>query len=52
MLDNDRRWNSTYMIVQKALEKQTNIRAFIFTVIGELDATKRMPSDNILSNED
>ncbi|KAJ3455655.1 hypothetical protein MRS44_017137 [Fusarium solani] len=51
-LNNETRWNSTYLMIQRALRKQTDIRAFLFAVEGESDAAKRIPSDDILSNED
>ena len=52
VLDNETRWNSTYMMIERALRKQTDIRAFIFALEGEQDETKRIPADDILSNED
>ncbi|KAL9570405.1 hypothetical protein ACKAV7_005413 [Fusarium commune] len=52
ILNNETRWNSTYMIIERALQKQTNIRAYIFTLEGEKDEEKHIPADNILSNED
>uniref|UniRef100_A0A0D2YDN2 HAT C-terminal dimerisation domain-containing protein n=1 Tax=Fusarium oxysporum (strain Fo5176) TaxID=660025 RepID=A0A0D2YDN2_FUSOF len=35
-----------------ALRKQTDIRAYIFALEGEKDEEKRIPADDILSNED
>ncbi|KJZ75821.1 hypothetical protein HIM_04645 [Hirsutella minnesotensis 3608] len=52
VLDNETRWNSTYMMIERALRKQTDIRAFIFALEGEQDEAKRIPADDILSNED
>lgn len=52
VLNNDTWWNSTYMMIERALRKQTDIRAFIFTLEGEQDEAKRIPADDILSNED
>ncbi|KFA70228.1 hypothetical protein S40285_09426 [Stachybotrys chlorohalonatus IBT 40285] len=52
VLNNDTRWNSTYIMIERALQKQTDIRAFIFTLEGEQDEAKRIPTDDILSNED
>ncbi|ODA78128.1 hypothetical protein RJ55_06731 [Drechmeria coniospora] len=52
MLHNETRWNSTYMMIERALRKQTDIRAFIFALEGEQDEAKRIPADDILSNED
>ncbi|KAJ6437054.1 peptidyl-prolyl cis-trans isomerase-like 4 [Purpureocillium lavendulum] len=50
--NNETRWNSTYMMVERALRKQTDIGAFILALEGELDEMKRIPADDILSNED
>ena len=40
------------MMIERALQKQTDIRAFIFALEGEQDEAKRIPADDILSNED
>ena len=50
--NNETRWNSTYMMVERALKKQTDIKAFIFALEGEPDEMKRIPADDVLSNED
>ncbi|KAG6996264.1 hypothetical protein FocnCong_v015168 [Fusarium oxysporum f. sp. conglutinans] len=52
ILNNETRWNSTYMMIKRALRKQTDIRAYIFALEGEKDEEKRIPADDILSNED
>lgn len=52
ILNNETRWNSTYMMIERALKKQTDIRAFIFALEGEQDEAKRIPAADILSNED
>ena len=52
ILNNETRWNSTYMMIERALRKRTDIRAFIFALEGEQDEAKRIPADDILSNED
>ncbi|KAI8416773.1 hypothetical protein FOFC_03106 [Fusarium oxysporum] len=52
ILNNETRWNSTYMMIERALRKQTDIRAYIFALEGEKDEEKRIPADDILSNED
>jgi hypothetical protein len=40
------------MMIERALRKQTDIRAFIFALEGEQDEAKRISADDILSNED
>ncbi|KAK4058953.1 hypothetical protein Purlil1_14417 [Purpureocillium lilacinum] len=40
------------MMIERALRKRTDIRAFIFALEGEQDEAKRIPADDILSNED
>ncbi|PNP50095.1 hypothetical protein FNYG_15977 [Fusarium nygamai] len=52
ILNNETRWNSTYMMIERALRKQTDIRAYVFALEGEKDEEKRIPADDILSNED
>ncbi|KAF6525727.1 hypothetical protein HZS61_011522 [Fusarium oxysporum f. sp. conglutinans] len=52
ILNNETRWNSTYMMMERALRKQTDIRAYIFALEGEKDEEKRIPADDILSKED
>lgn len=52
LLNNETRWNSTYMMIERALRKQTDIRAFIFALEGGPDEAKRIPPDDVLSNED
>uniref|UniRef100_A0A0D2YKL0 HAT C-terminal dimerisation domain-containing protein n=1 Tax=Fusarium oxysporum (strain Fo5176) TaxID=660025 RepID=A0A0D2YKL0_FUSOF len=52
ILNNETRWISTYMMIERALRKQTDIRAYIFALEGEKDEEKRIPADDILSNED
>ncbi|KAI7761664.1 hypothetical protein LZL87_013961 [Fusarium oxysporum] len=52
ILNNKTRWNSTYIIIERALQKQTDIRAYIFALKGKKDEEKRIPADDIFSNED
>lgn len=52
ILNNETRWNSTYMMIERAIRKRTDIRAFIFALEGEQDEAKRIPAADILSNED
>ncbi|OAQ65601.1 transposase [Purpureocillium lilacinum] len=52
ILNNETRWNSTYMMIERALRKRTDIQAFIFALEGEQDAAKHIPAADVLSNED
>ncbi|KAF4332993.1 ribonuclease H [Fusarium beomiforme] len=52
VMNNETRWNSTYMMIERALRKQTDIRAFIFATQEEEDGARRIPADDILSSED
>ena len=40
------------MMIERALRKQTNIRAYIFAPEGEKGEEKRIPANDILSDED
>lgn len=52
ILNNETRWNSTYMMIERALRKRTDIRVFLFALEGEQNEAKRIPADDMLSNED
>jgi hypothetical protein len=52
VMNNETRWNSTYMMIERALRKQTDIRAFIFATQEEEDGARRIPAEDILSSED
>jgi hypothetical protein len=39
-------------MIERALRKQTDIRAFIFATQEEEDGTRRFPAEDILSSED
>uniref|UniRef100_A0A0C4BKZ8 AC transposase n=1 Tax=Fusarium oxysporum (strain Fo5176) TaxID=660025 RepID=A0A0C4BKZ8_FUSOF len=52
VMNNETRWNSTYMMIERALRKQTDIRAFIFATQEEEDGVRRIPVEDILSSED
>ncbi|KAI8412306.1 hypothetical protein FOFC_08936 [Fusarium oxysporum] len=52
VMNNGTRWNSTYMMIKRALRKQTNIRAFLFAIQEEENEARRIPVDDILSSED
>jgi hypothetical protein len=51
IMNNGTRWNSTYMMIEKALRKQTDIRAFLFALQEEQDEVRRIPADDLLSSE-
>ncbi|RKK18989.1 hypothetical protein BFJ67_g17659 [Fusarium oxysporum f. sp. cepae] len=51
-MNNETRWNSTYMMIEGALRKQTDIRAFLFAIQEEENVARRIPADDILSSED
>ncbi|KAM5527771.1 transposase-like protein [Fusarium oxysporum f. sp. phaseoli] len=52
VMNSETRWNSTYMMIERALRKQTDIRAFIFATQEEEDGARRIPAEDILSSED
>ncbi|KAK5988728.1 Putative AC9 transposase-like protein [Cladobotryum mycophilum] len=52
IMDNDTRWNSTYLVIERSLRKQIDIRAFILALEGELDVSKRIHPEDVLSSED
>jgi hypothetical protein len=51
VMNNETRWNSTYMMIERALRKQTDIRAFLFAIQEEENEARRIPADDILSSE-
>ncbi|RKK92477.1 hypothetical protein BFJ70_g17772, partial [Fusarium oxysporum] len=51
VMSNETRWSSTYMMIERALRKQTDIRAFIFATQEEEDGARRIPAEDILSSE-
>ncbi|EGU72228.1 hypothetical protein FOXB_17264 [Fusarium oxysporum f. sp. conglutinans Fo5176] len=52
IMNNETQWNSTYMMIKRALRKQTDIRAFIFATQEEEDGARRILAEDILSSED
>ncbi|KAG7000175.1 putative AC transposase [Fusarium oxysporum f. sp. conglutinans] len=52
VMNNETRWNSPYMMIERALQKQTDIRAFLFAIQEEENEARRIPADDILSSED
>jgi hypothetical protein len=52
MLNNDTRWNSTYMMIQRALLKRSQIKGFILDNRTVKEADQRLPDEDILDEED
>ncbi|KAG5764959.1 hypothetical protein H9Q72_006958 [Fusarium xylarioides] len=52
MQNNATRWNSTYMMIERALVKQSELNSFIQELGLEADASKRVPTADILTSDD
>lgn len=52
MLNNNTRWNSTYMMIQRALVKQEAINKFIYKNSKLKDPSKKLSPDDYLTKED
>ncbi|KAF6523209.1 hypothetical protein HZS61_008218 [Fusarium oxysporum f. sp. conglutinans] len=50
--NNATRWNSTYMMIERALIKQSELNSFIQDLGLEADASKRVPAADILTPDD
>ncbi|KAM5529549.1 transposase-like protein [Fusarium oxysporum f. sp. phaseoli] len=50
--NNATRWNSTYMMIERALVKQSELNSFIPELGLEADASKRVPIADILTSDD
>jgi hypothetical protein len=50
--NNDTRWNSTYNMINRALKKRREIDSFITRLDDETEASKRIPLEDHLSNND
>jgi hypothetical protein len=50
--NNATRWNSTYMMIERALIKQSELYNFIQDLGLEADASKRVPMADILTSDD
>ncbi|RKK67065.1 hypothetical protein BFJ69_g14847 [Fusarium oxysporum] len=50
--NNATRWNSTYMMIERALVKQSELSSFIQELGLEADASKRVPTADILTSDD
>lgn len=52
ILSNETRWNSTYLMIERALKKQGHIQAFLVESQIEEETSKRVPTEDILQPED
>ncbi|KAK5994467.1 hypothetical protein PT974_04942 [Cladobotryum mycophilum] len=52
LLNNETRWNSTYLMIERAIEKQQQIQGFLGQNQLETDRQKRIPDEDILTIED
>ncbi len=50
--NNDTRWNSTYLMIERALRKQQQIQTFLHANTSEINPNKRVPEDDTLTFED
>jgi hypothetical protein len=50
--NNATRWNSTYMMIERALTKQSELNGFIQELGLEADASRRVPTADILTSDD
>jgi hypothetical protein len=50
--NNATRWNSTYMMIERALIKQSKLNSFIQELGLEADASRRVPTADILTFDD
>ncbi|KAM6506810.1 hypothetical protein FALCPG4_19016 [Fusarium falciforme] len=50
--NNATRWNSTYMMIERALIKQSELNSFIQELGLEADASRRVPAADILTSDD
>ncbi|KAF6782650.1 transposase-like protein [Colletotrichum musicola] len=50
--NNETRWNSTYLMINRALQKKAEIETYVNWVQGEDDAARKIPDDDLLSPED
>ncbi|KAF4966507.1 hypothetical protein FSARC_5821 [Fusarium sarcochroum] len=50
--NNATRWNSTFMMIERALVKQSELNSFIQELGLEADASKRVPTADVLTSDD
>jgi hypothetical protein len=52
LLNNETRWNSTFLMIQRALRKQSDIQTFLARNLDEIDPQRRIPIEDHLDMED
>ncbi|KAF9871170.1 transposase-like protein [Colletotrichum karsti] len=52
ILNNDTRWNSTYLIIERAVKKKAEIQAFLLANNDDDDVAQHIPEKDLLSGED
>jgi hypothetical protein len=52
LLNNETRWNSTFLMIQRALRKQSDIQTFLARNLDEADPQRRIPVEDHLDMED
>ncbi|KAK8120231.1 hypothetical protein PG999_004351 [Apiospora kogelbergensis] len=52
VLNNETRWNSTYLMIDRAILKRDDVEAFVIKNQLDPDFTRRIPSDDVLVAED
>ncbi|KAK8007211.1 hypothetical protein PG989_001201 [Apiospora arundinis] len=52
VLNNETRWNSTYLMIDRAILKRDDVDAFLIKNQLDPDFTRRIPSDDVLVAED
>ncbi|KAK7997663.1 hypothetical protein PG989_005703 [Apiospora arundinis] len=52
VLNNETRWNSTYLMIDRAILKHDDVEAFLIKNQLDPDFTRRIPSDDVLVAED
>jgi hypothetical protein len=46
------RWNSTYLMIDRAIQKQDKLSSFILRLNLEPDPSRRLPAADILTSDD
>ncbi|KAF5482814.1 putative AC transposase [Colletotrichum siamense] len=52
ILNNEARWNSTYLMIQRAIEKKMEIQSFILSSKDDADVKQHIPEADLLSPDD
>lgn len=50
--NNDTRWNSTYLMIKRAIQKQNDINSFVFALESDADELSNIPIEDRLSRDD